>query len=370
MDKINHLSIAKVNYRNCIYALAARNTRKALEWISSAIVHITLFMEMSKNANNAELQAKLQEYEKLKRAIESGADNSSLEPQSVMVSGNPDGAELPVEAPKRECTLTFDNVVGLNHIKETIRGAIVYPFKYEEIYRAFKRKSGGGILLYGAPGTGKTMIAKAIAGEIEAEFISVNCSDIYSKWLGESQQNIKKVFERARKAKRAVVFFDEFEALGCVRSSDRGDGGGSNGVVCELLAQIDGFCTDPNSTVLVIAATNRPWDIDSALRRSGRFERHLYVAMPDEAERVEIIRRQMDELPAEKLCFEELGKFTEGFSPADVAEACNLVKDRAIMRSINEEVISKITQDDFKEVLSTMHPTVSLTELKRLECFV
>lgn len=369
MENINHLAASKINHKNCIYSLAARDFNKALDWISSALVHLNLHIEENNPSNSAELYSTMQEYEKLKRAIESGAKNT-LSELPVAAGKKVAVSEKPTDDPQGDKPLTFDDVVGLNHIKETIRGAIVYPFKYEDIYSAFKRRSGGGILLYGAPGTGKTMIAKAIAGEIDAEFIPVNCSDVYSKWLGESQQNIKKIFERARKAKRAVIFFDEFEALGCARNSEGGDASGINGVVCELLAQIDGFCSNPQSTVLVIAATNRPWDIDSALRRSGRFERHLYVDMPDESARIEIIQKHMSELPVGELCYDELGKRTDGFSPADVANICNLVKDRAIMRSISENAISNITQEDFVEVLSNTHSTVDLAELARLESFV
>lgn len=368
MSKIDHLAASSVNYRQCIYSLAARDFNKALDWISSAIVHLNLHKDINDPANVLELYSKVQEYEKLKRAIENGAKNTISE-LPVAVGKKVAVAAQPAGNPKSD-PLTFDDVVGLDNVKETVRGAIVYPFKYKDIYTAYKRKSGGGILLYGAPGTGKTMIAKAIAGEIDAEFIAVNCSDVYSKWLGESQQNIKKVFDRARKAERAVIFFDEFEALGCVRNSDGGDASGINGVVCELLSQIDGFCTNANSTVLVIAATNRPWDIDSALRRSGRFERHLYVDMPNESARIEIIKKLMSELPLEELCYEELGRRTEGFSPADVTNVCNLVKDRAIMRSISEGGISNITQEDFIKVLSNMHPTIDPIDLKRLESFV
>lgn len=369
MDKIDHLAVSNVNYRNCIYSLAARDYNKALGWISSAIVHITLYIEMNKTSEYTKVYSKIQEYEKLKRAIEGGIKNPAIEPSPKTVEAKVAVAECVPDEPELEKPLTFDDVVGLNHVKEAIRNAIVYPFKYQSIYKAFKRKSGGGILLYGAPGTGKTMIAKAIAGEIDAEFISVNCSDIYSKWLGESQQNVKKLFERARSAKKAVIFFDEFESLGCARNGENGDTSGINGVVCELLAQIDGFCSKPHSTVLVIAATNRPWDIDSALLRSGRFERHLYIGMPDESARMEIIRKQMADLPVDELFYDELAKSTDGYSSADVTGVCNLVKDRAIMRSIKENEISNVTQEDFTCVLSTMRSTVNQADLRRLECF-
>lgn len=372
MDKIDHLSVSKVNYNNCVYSLAARDYNKAAGWISSAITHVKLYIEQNKTLNLTKIYTRLHEYEKLQRAIAGGGKTSLSDLFSALNTAEPidePAAEQSANEAK-QATLTFDDVVGLDDVKEAVRSAIVYPFKYGDIYRAFRRKSGGGILLYGAPGTGKTMIAKAIAGEIDAKFISVNCSDVYSKWLGESQQNVKRLFARARKAERAVIFFDEFEALGCSRNGESGDANGVNGVVCELLAQIDGFCTDANSTILVIAATNRPWDVDSALLRSGRFERHLYIDMPDEWARAEIIKKAMNGLPVEQLCYDELGRRTDGFSAADVAEACNRAKDRAIMRSIYGNGISKITQWDFVDVLSSMHSTVNPIELKRLGLFV
>lgn len=369
MDNINHLAAANENYKNCIYALASRDYNKALGWINSAIVHFNLHIVLNKSADLAKLNSKLQECEKLKVAIQKGVKCPAIEPTLEPLETKPAQEAESYKPKKKEC-ITFDDVVGLNHVKETIMGAIVYPFKYEDIYRAFKRKSGGGILLYGAPGTGKTMIAKAIAGEIDAEFISVNCSDIYSKWLGESEKNIKKVFEQARKAKRAVIFFDEFETLGRARRADDAGTSEPNGVVGELLAQIDGFSTDSNSTILVIAATNRPWDIDSALLRSGRFERHLYVGVPDESARVEMFKKQMEGLPVDELCFDELAMRTDGFSSADVVEVCNRSKDKAIMRSIRENVISNIAQEDFVEVICNMHSTVNQAELKRLEAYI
>lgn len=378
MSTIDHLSVSASNFIQCVYSLAARDYNKALGWINSAIAHIKIYAQDNKPSNMSAVYKRMREYEKIKTAIESGGRNTIVELINKVNEADEDDDEYEevdeptvtksARAAKVRSKLTFADVVGLEHVKEAVRGAIVYPFRYKDVYRAFKRGNGGGILLYGAPGTGKTMVARAIAGEIDADFTAVNCSDIYSKWLGESQRNVKKLFDRARRAERAVLFFDEFEALGGERNND-GNSGGTNAVVCELLAQIDGFCSDANSTVLLIAATNRPWDIDSALLRSGRFERHLYVGMPGEDERIEIVRKQMDGLPVDALCYEEIGRRTEGFSSADVAQACDLVKDRAIMRSINGDGISNITQWDFTDVLSDMRPTVDPNELKRLEYF-
>lgn len=355
MNKTDHLKVAEDKYRDCIYSLAERKFEKALTEIDAALDSLQLHLRYDNCGDYPETYAKIREYSKLKTVIEQNGEE-----------------RRPTKAVCRKtAAVTFDDVVGLEHIKQTVMSAIVYPFKYGDIYRKFRRKSGGGILLYGAPGTGKTMIARAIASEIDARFIAVNCSDVLSKWFGESQRNIKKIFDDARGASRAVIFFDEFEALGRSRSGGSDEISSVDGIVCELLAQIDGFFTGSgDSAVLVVAATNRPWDIDSALLRSGRFERHLYVAMPDGVARAEIIRKQMSGLPTAELCYQDLGRLCEGFSPADVAEACNLTKDRAILRSIRDGSISVITQEDFTEVLSAMHATVGAEELKRLELFV
>lgn len=262
--------------------------------------------------------------------------------------------------------VTFDDVIGLDDVKELINQMVVYPFKYKEIYKAFNRDSGGGILLYGAPGTGKTMIAKAIANEIDAEFYSIKCSDIASKWYGESARNIKKLFDKARSHERSIIFFDEFDSLGTNR--DHGNYNTVNMVVSELLSQIDGFESKKN-TVLLVASTNKPWNIDSALLRSGRFNKKIYIGLPNKISRINLLFHELKDSPLSKVDLESISKKTEGYSSADIVELCNETKDIAIKRSIQMNQISPINQKDLIKALSMVSSTIVKDELDRLANF-
>lgn len=262
--------------------------------------------------------------------------------------------------------VTFDDVIGLDDVKELINQMVVYPFKYKEIYKAFNRDSGGGILLYGAPGTGKTMIAKAIANEIDAEFYSIKCSDIASKWYGESARNIKKLFDKARSHERSIIFFDEFDSLGSNR--DHGNYNTVNMVVSELLSQIDGFESKKN-TVLLIASTNKPWNIDSALLRSGRFNKKIYIGLPNKTSRINLLFHELKDSPLSKVDLESISEKTEGYSSADIVELCNETKDIAIKRSIQMNQISPINQKDLIKALSMVSSTIVKEELDRLANF-
>lgn len=267
---------------------------------------------------------------------------------------------------KSKNRVTFDDVIGLDDVKELINQMVVYPFKYKEIYKAFNRDSGGGILLYGAPGTGKTMIAEAIANEIDAEFYSIKCSDIASKWYGESARNIKKLFDKARSHERSIIFFDEFDSLGSNR--DHGNYNTVNMVVSELLSQIDGFESKKN-TVLLIASTNKPWNIDSALLRSGRFNKKIYIGLPNKTSRINLLIHELKDSPLSKVDLESISEKTEGYSSADIVELCNETKDIAIKRSIQMNQISPINQKDLIKALSMVSSTIVKDELDRLANF-
>ncbi len=262
--------------------------------------------------------------------------------------------------------VTFDDVIGLDNVKELINQMVVYPFKYKEIYKVFKRSSGGGILLYGAPGTGKTMIAKAIANEINAKFFSIQCSDIVSKWYGESEKKIKDLFCEARRYNRSIIFFDEFDSLGTNRENNNSNA--VNRVVSELLAQMDGFEINKN-TVLLIASTNKPWNIDSALLRSGRFNKKIYIDLPNEESRYNLLLHEMNGLPIDNVNYRFIAKKLDGYSSADVVEACNVTKDIAIKKSILQNKIIPITQNDFIESLSQVSSTIVKKELEKLKNF-
>ena len=258
----------------------------------------------------------------------------------------------------------LDDVAGMTNVKEEIRRKIIEPMRHPEIYQKFRKKLGGGILLYGVPGTGKTMIAKAIATEIDAKFYSIKSSDIVSKWFGEAEQNVKTLFDEARKHPLSIIFFDEFEALGTKRDSYSTV---MKRLVPELLAQMQGFEQSKN-TILLIAATNRPWDIDSAFLRPGRFDTPIYVPLPDAEARKAIIEKKMNGIPFEDgLNLEMMVNVTDGFSGADIADNfCEKIKDNAIERSIQTGVTMPITLSDFEEVKDTVKTSVQKEDLIKI----
>lgn len=265
-------------------------------------------------------------------------------------------------------SISLNDVAGLDEVKKSIEMRVLLPIKHPEIYERFNKKSGGGILLYGLPGTGKTMIAKAIAHEAQANFYSVKCSDIVSKWFGEAEQNIKNLFAEARKHDRAIIFFDEFEALAAKRG---GNSTVMNRIVPELLAQIQGFGGQENKMLLLLAATNRPWDIDSAMLRPGRFNELIYIPLPDLESRLYMIQMHLGKVPvASDVNFASVAERMEGFSGADVGEFCERVKDEPILRSIsNPGVEQLITLEDVEKTLQRVHSSIHKDEIEKLKNF-
>ncbi len=260
--------------------------------------------------------------------------------------------------------ITFDDVIGLDEVKEEIRRLAIYPRQHPDIYEKFKKKRSAGILLYGVPGTGKTMIANAIAGELGATFFSIKCSDILSKWFGEAEQNIKALFSEAGKHKVSVIFFDEFDALGSKRDTDSST---MKRVIPELLVGIQN-AEESENTLIVIAATNRPWDIDSAFLRPGRFNLRIHVPLPDEAARIAIIDSVISKVPcSEDLDVERIARLCDGFSGADIVNACERMKDSAIERIIGDGGEEFITNGDVDLVLSRTKSSVRKEDLAEIE---
>ena len=260
--------------------------------------------------------------------------------------------------------VSFDDVVGLTEVKKAIFSKVINPLKYADIYKTFKKKTGGGILLYGPAGTGKTMIAKAIAKETGASFYSIKTSDLLSKWFGESEGNIKKLFEEARSKPRAVIFLDEVEAL--TKTRDRNNNHCLSGVISELLAQMQGFEGKDDNTVTVIAATNKPWEMDSAFLRPGRFDEKIYVPMPDKESREYMLRKRLTDIPVGNINYDYLVERTEGFSGADVDYLCEKAKEILINDIIsNETREQKICMADFDNALLSVKTSVGISEEKR-----
>jgi SpoVK/Ycf46/Vps4 family AAA+-type ATPase len=257
-------------------------------------------------------------------------------------------------APRQE-TICFDDVGGLDDVKRTIYKKIILPYSKPGLFKRFKKQAGGGILLYGPPGCGKTLLARATAGECKAEFFNVSISDVLDMYIGESERKLHALFERARESAPAVLFFDEVEALGGKRQSTRD--AASSKLVSQFLSEMDGFAQN-NNNVLILAATNVPWAVDAAFRRPGRFDRVLFVPPPDQPARKAILEALLEERPTEEsIDSASFAKRTSGFSGADLRELVETAVDEAIEMSIDLETEKKINNEHLTSALNEVKPT-------------
>ena len=266
---------------------------------------------------------------------------------------------------ERKPNITFDDIAGLEDVKQAIRERIILPRKHPEIFSQFRLKAEGGVLLYGPPGTGKTMIAKAIAHEIDSAFYSVRCSDIVGKYFGEAERNVKSLFETARAEQSAIIFFDEFEALAAKRG---GNSTVMNRLVPELLSQMDGFTADDSQgRLLILAATNRPWDIDSAFMRPPRLTQKIHVSLPDYPARLFLIEKAFRNVPVDGFDAGTCADRTEGSNAADIVALCNQIKMAAVQRtiSVNGET-SPVTAEDMENALARYHPSVQKSDIVQI----
>ncbi|MDK2825682.1 MAG: hypothetical protein PWQ63_845 [Methanolobus sp.] len=249
----------------------------------------------------------------------------------------------------------FSDIGGLEDVKEEIRKAIIYPFTHKKLYQMYGQKAGEGILLYGPPGCGKTMMAKAAAKECGAEFISVKTSTIVSKWVGASEKNIKQIFDIARQGKRSIIFFDEIDSIATRRSESEDY---AKRVVNELLAQMDGVDT-ASDDLLVLAATNEPWAIDPALRRPGRFSKLVFVPEPDLEARKAILQIHLKKRPIDAdLDILYLAEITDSYSGADLAAICKEAADIPLGEALRGGDPRKIRLQDFETVLQKRKPSI------------
>src|SRR5580700_3252104 len=210
--------------------------------------------------------------------------------------GEEEDAKRRQESERRR--INFADVGGMEKVKEEIRLKIIHPLTHRELYQAYGKPIGGGILMYGPPGCGKTYLARATAGEIKAAFVSIGINDVLDMWIGNSERNLHSLFEQARQNKPCVLFFDEVDALGASRNDMRHHAGRQ--LINQFLAEMDGVKSS-NDGVLILAATNAPWHLDSAFRRPGRFDRVLFVPPPDAPARASILRLQCKGKPLEEI---------------------------------------------------------------------
>lgn len=251
-------------------------------------------------------------------------------------------------------TLKFADVGGMDAVKDEIRMKIILPLKQPELFKAYGKKAGGGILLYGPPGCGKTFLARATAGEVSAGFLAIGISDVLDMWIGQSEKNLHAIFEQARAHRPCVLFFDEVDALGANRTDMLKSGGRQ--IINQFLSELDGVQAN-NEGLLILAATNAPWHLDPAFRRPGRFDRILFVPPPDVAARAAILRLQLKGRPVGAVDFEALAKKSDGFSGADLKAIVDLAVEEKLRLAMKSGSLHPIETSDLADAIKRHRPT-------------
>lgn len=287
------------------------------------------------------------------RSARDHAHTPATEPQRVRAGPSDEGGGGPIvdaERPK----IDFADVGGMDAIKEDIRLKIIAPTEHAELYAAYGKTAGGGILLYGPPGCGKTHLARATAGEMSRGFISVGISDVLDMWLGQSERNLRDIFDGARAHQPCVLFFDEVDALAASRTDLRHSAG--RNVVNQFLSELDGIDAS-NEGVLVLAATNAPWHLDGAFRRPGRFDRVIFVPPPDRIARAAILRIVLRGKPAADLDVEQVADRLEMFSGADLAGLVDIAVESKLREAMQSGIPTPLRTRDLLEASRSITPS-------------
>jgi len=294
--------------------------------------------------------------------------------------------ETVVEVP----TVTWNDVGGLENVKRELQELVQYPVEHPEKFLKFGMMPSRGVLFYGPPGCGKTLLAKAIANECQANFISIKGPELLTMWFGESEANVRDVFDKARSAAPCVLFFDELDSIAKSRGGTSGDAGGaSDRVINQILTEMDGMGSKKN--VFIIGATNRPDIIDPAILRPGRLDQLIYIPLPDDGSRMAILKANLRKSPVSKdVDLDYLAKMTRGFSGADLTEICQRACKLAIRESIDADIrrekekqkqgatmdvdddddpVPEITKRHFEEAMKFARRSVSDNDIKKYEMF-
>ena len=258
--------------------------------------------------------------------------------------------------------VSWDDVGGLDDAKQELKEAVEWPLKYPDKFEKFGIKPPKGTLLYGIPGTGKTLLAKAVANESDANFIAIKGPELLSKWVGESEKGVREVFRKARQTAPTVIFFDEIDSIASNRGAEAGDSGVTKRVVNQLLTEMDGL--EELDDVAIIAATNRPDILDPGLVRPGRFDRHIKVDTPDEESRLAIFKVHTKDMPlAEDVKLSRLAKNTEGYVGADIEAVCREAAMLTLREDINSETVSMKFFEKAMEKVKPKNADTSADEL-------
>lgn len=353
---------------------------KAARLYARAAGYLLDMMEMVNSAERMEYQQSVDRLIMASEQMKRKAENALKTPASAPAASGTGGSSITPDDEEEDNTpfvpagevpeTRFENIAGLQEAKAVVADEIIHPLLYADVYRKFGRINRGGLLLFGPPGGGKTMMARAIAAESGLPFFPVKCSDIVGRYFGEAEKRVRALFQAARKARNAVIFMDEAEALACRRG---GNSTVMNRLVPELLAQMDGF-EQFDGHMIVIFATNRPYDLDPAFLRPGRLATHCYIPLPDQEVRFALLKKEIERRPHdEQIGIEDLARETERFSCADlvniVDKGCQAPINREIhlRRNGNAQPDEKLTEKDLRLAMKQVHPSVETEEIRRLE---
>src|SRR5687767_13372460 len=369
------------------YQQKGLDARRAGQWDSARVYLLEAaraMLELSKSAQGDELRNARREMSQklldLAKDCDAAKKESRRQPGVSRRSGggggsggsgeqsseSEGGASADQWVVKEKPSLRFDDVAGLDDVKEDIRLKMIYPFQHPELAARFDIRAGGGVLMYGPPGTGKTMLAKATAGEIDATFFRISPADVLSKWVGEAEQNIKKLFDAAAAEPRSIIFIDEIEALVPARR----DEGSSvmQRVVPQILQGVEGFDKKAGRPILMMGATNVPWQLDPAMLRPGRFDEKVYIPLPDLPARRKMLEIHLSKRPvAPDVNLDALAVKLDGFSGADIKYLCDRSATIPFLRSVASGEEGEITQAVIDDALADTAPSVTPEMLKRFE---
>lgn len=356
--KISNDNKAKVGLATVFYKKGSYSACNVIleEVIEKGTNEISVFTLYAKGLLKEQSVAKAIEAYKKALAIDPKYFDDELDSQ-LRQKGSNEVSETEEEIDSRflqKPNINFSDVGGMEAVKKEIELKIIKPLLHPELYKAYGKKVGGGILLYGPPGCGKTFIAKATAGQVNAKFISVSLNDILDMWIGNSEKNLHEIFELGRNNTPCVLFIDEIDALGASRSDMKQSNG--RHLINQFLQELDGI-DSTNEGVLIIGATNTPWNLDPAFRRPGRFDRIVFVPPPDVTTRESILRLKLNNKPTGTIDLQSIAKKAENYSGADIDAIIDIAIEQKLESSFSDGIPKPLETNDLLNALKKHKPS-------------